>query len=156
MYKTLPKASGSFKRVKVRHRNLAADNPYSFLAEKFGATFPKRTVDCSTTLPLVESTDRDLYYIFPTNGYKVVYSRHIDNLRDTCDSLTEAVLQTHMTVGIDWLEDVTRDAYEFSPSLKHAADGGDILVYNMSHFYAIRASDYNYSDILKFANKGLN
>ena len=92
----------------------------------------------------------DMFFIFPVNGFKFMYSPSVRYMEydygERLETLQEA---TSDGEGHKLLLDVMQFEYVQDQNLLHAIQSGDeIIVYGISHFYAIRESSVeNYSTL---------
>lgn len=140
LIKSLPKNSDGFRRVKVRKKKNIKEFEKQF-NESFFMEFDdirNRAVFVNGHQP--NSNDVEPFYIFPTNGYRFMYSPQVFNstelYKDTFDKLIEASGDD----GIDIFRELLQLSYSYD-NLPNAIDSGcEIILYDISYYYAIRAS----------------
>ena len=143
LLKALPTSNVGFRRVKVRQRK-GRDN----VAEVFDRAFSERctnlrqrSVFAYPTPPLI-TENTELYYIFPINGYKCLYSKEVTNsgyaYSEVIDTLFEQFSDTDTAVEI--VTDLLK--YTYTTENLHAgmASGSEIILYGIPYYYAVRAA----------------
>lgn len=146
LYKMLPTNGEGFRRVKIRRKARHSHLLEKYFDMAFREEYPDlrlRSMVAHTRIPTdVSSPYEELFYVFPTDGYKVLFNRNLNDYETYLDSLNPLISSSETLV-----KDVIEYSFEKSLHIHEAIEiGGDVLVYNIQNYYAIRASliaDYN-------------
>lgn len=147
LYKILPSSGEGFRRIKMRKKS-----KHAFMAEKyFDVAFNSqykdlrlRSMVAHTTLPDVIEEGLEPFYVFPVDGFKVLYNKNTPeyskymkelDIVDTC--IAPVVLPTLFE---SCYSDDMSEAFE---------SNSDIVIFDISCYYAIRISLVeNYQDFI--------
>lgn len=143
LLKALPASYADFQRVKVRMQK-HKDALNEVFDKAFGEEFynlRQRAVFAKTTL--TESKDGfETFYIFPTDGYKILYSTSVTNsnsdYRQVVDTIVEQ-LEDHQQ-ATELLSDVLKMSYRTDNLCEGIASNAEIIFYGIPFYYAVRAS----------------
>lgn len=142
IFKRLDFTYGTSAKVKVRHSQTFATN--KVLDEAFGSSIENTIVPVITqALDHVTSSD-EWYYVFPTNGYKYLYSKYIPDYRYQ--------IATMEAKGVDrsLMVESVRESYTHKEQLAEGIGSCvEILLYGLQSFYVVSCSQYpSYSSLL--------
>lgn len=139
LYKLLPRQYNDVQRIKVRKRKERRES--ATFNEAFSELQPQlleRMVITQTT-PRSENADEDLFFVFPSNGYKCLFSVVGANLEETYVALARQLGEDDSTMSA-----VLQYAYSGSVLNEGLLENRELLIYNMPFYYAVRANiDYD-------------
>lgn len=141
LIKSLPRHSDGFRKVKVRKKRTTDE-----FVQKFNESFFTEFNDIRNRAVFVNGNqpvnkDTELFYVFPTDGYRFMYSPEVFNstelYKDTFDKLIQTAGKNN---GMEIFTEMLQLTYTYD-NLPIAIDRGcEIILYDISHYYAIRAS----------------
>lgn len=145
MLKSLPEIYEDFQKVKVRKRkhtntfsnmfNGAFKDEINSLRERSIFANGLATFEHNT----VENTEP--FYVFPTNGYKFLYSKEVENSTESYKQVLESILnQLGEKSGKDVFADLLRFTYISENLPAGIESGAEIIIYGIPFYYAIRES----------------
>jgi hypothetical protein len=142
LIKTLPKIGEGFRRVKVRHRKTLSKVGKSFDAviESEYKNFINRCVTAYNHYPDITNPLMEHFFIFPVDGYKVIYNPSISNSTTQLEKIY-SLLESSMGAesSMQTLSDMV--AMSYTPyKFEKNHNPCEFLIYDISHFYAIRTS----------------
>lgn len=150
MYRSLPSSYEDFHRVKVRLQK-RKDGVSDVFERAFGQDFNnlrQRAIFASSTKPVVED-NTEPFYVFPTNGYRFLYSKEVTNsnhdYRNVIDKLVSEL--GNLNEATDIVTDLLKYTYSTSMLNEGISSGAEIIFYSIPYYYAVRASTYNYDDL---------
>lgn len=140
MIKALPKHADGFRKVKVRKKKVK-----DLFEEQFNKSFftefneiRNRAVFVNGTQPV--SSDTELFYVFPINGYRFMYSPTVHDstelYKDTFDKLIRSVGDT----GMDIFKEMLQLSYTYEDLQYGINQGCEVIIYDIPYYYAIRTS----------------
>jgi len=153
LLKNLPVSYDDVCRVKIRQKkprkvfehtlNGAFQQEHALLAQRSIFSNGESTF-------IAESAGVEPFFIFPTNGFKFMYSREVENSSADYKIVFEKVFEEF---GEDEGEKILTDILRFSYTNKHLAEGirsgAEVIIYNIPYYYAVRVGATNsYSDLL--------
>jgi hypothetical protein len=150
LVKSLPRSLHDFNRIKVRKKKGKSDFDEvfndSFLNEY--SDIRHRAVFASGTQ--VEDDLHEHFYIFPIDSYDFMFSPMVSNstveYRDTFDTLIEAAGKDN---GVEIFKDMLKMSYQYNDLPKALKSGCEIILYGISHYYAVRKSSVvNYNSLI--------
>lgn len=151
IYKNLPTSYNDFHKVKVRQHK-RRDKVVEVFNKAFSAeqaNLRQRAVYSYGAVPSIQE-GMETFYVFPTDGYRFLYSTEVknsgDNLRNVLDVLFEQLEQKEAV-------EVVVDLLKYTYSKTHLVEGilakAEILFYGIPSYYAVRVSACkNYRDLL--------
>lgn len=148
--KMLPIKYDGFTKIKVRYQKNLADIDKLFF--EYYKTERNLFTKCILTNGNMEAHDtKELFYIFPINGYKFLYNTEIGDYKTTytemVDSLFNIIDPTIVDSIINEHFKTTYTSVDLAVGIESTCQ---IILYNIPYFYAIRASLIeNYSDFLR-------
>lgn len=141
LIKALPKHTDGYRKVKVRKRKIKEEFEKTF-NDSFFTEFNdirNRAVFVNGTQNATEDTE--LFYIFPIDGYRFMYSPEVFNstelYKDTFDRLIRTAGKND---GMDIFQEILQLSYTYDDLAKGIDIGCEIIIYDISHYYAIRKS----------------
>lgn len=143
LYKLLPRNYTDFHRVKVRQKNTDDDLSEAY-NRAFGMQFRnlrQRAVFASGTSP--EPTDTtEPFYVFPTNGYKYLYSKEVKNSNADYKQVMESLFQRFEdnNKALDIVTDVLKYTYLRENLAEGIISESEIILYGIPHYYAVRTA----------------
>lgn len=143
LLKALPSSYTDFQRVKVRMQK-HKDTLTEVFDKAFGEDFynlRQRSVFARGSSPVLKEGFEE-FYIFPTDGYKLLYSASVtdssDNYRQVIDTLIEQFDdQTQVT---ELVSDVIKMTYSTENLLEGIVSNSEIIFYGIPFYYAARIS----------------
>lgn len=155
LLKSLPSSYSNCHRVKVRLQK-RRDQVTDVFERAFGRDFTnlrQRAVFAYPTPPLVEE-GFDLFYVFPVNGFKYLYSKEVQNssneYRSVISTLVEQFDDTASAAEI--VADLLKYTYCSDALLEGIESGSEIILYGIPYYYAVRTSACaDYQSLLSMA-----
>ena len=149
LIRTLPIVGEGFRKVKLRKRNRYTEQSEVF----FDKAFSDRQVELrlrsmiAHSIPPVDIADElELFYVFPINGYKILYNKNVNDYREYASTLAPIIATS---VAEELLTQLFEYTYEDDDINDAILAGAEILIYNISYYYAVRASLYGgYDDLV--------
>lgn len=143
LLKALPTTYFNFHKVKVRLQK-RRDSVTDVFERAFGETFVNLRQRAIFTYPsspeLTEQTE--LFYVFPINGYKFLYSKEVTNssndYRRVVDTLFEQFEDQQQASDI--ITDLLKYTYCSTSLHEGIVSNSEIIVYGIPFYYAVRAS----------------
>jgi len=153
LLKNLPAQSEDFRKVKLRLRKNKARNEFAkTFNEAFNEIPQLRQRALFANGPesfIAESGEKEPFYIFPTNGFKFMYSLEVSNSNtDYMDAFDTILEQFHHDTQL--MEQVLKYTYTRENLAEGIQRGSEIIVYNIPYCYAIRESSVpSYEDLIE-------
>jgi hypothetical protein len=147
LLKTLPVTKDGFIKLKIRHKknkkylSSKTFNIFNSALEKYHTNITFKAlygypIEAVETLSESEST-RELFYIFPTNGYKYIYN---PNVKSSFAAYNDALSKLQGNNLETAFKEILQESY-VDKDLKNAMiSGSEVIFFNISHYYAIRKS----------------
>lgn len=136
VYKALPSSYNSFQKVKVRHHSRHDD-----VSEAFDGAFNNiisRSIYTQSSY-INETRGLEPFYVFPTDGYRYVYSKGVQN-----SSLNFRDIMETLNGNVDDVVDITTDLIKYTYSKVKLVEGiisnSEIIFYGIPQFYAVRVT----------------
>lgn len=150
VFKFLPSSYFDLQKVKVRKHKTS-----SKFAETFNEAFEHDVKDLRQRAVFTESArpvsieGKDLFYVFPRDGYKYMYCTEVkhsaDDYKQVFDSLFEQFEE-------EKAEQLIHDLLKFSYTRNNLHEGikeqAEIIFYNIPYYYVARVSATKYDDLL--------
>lgn len=143
LLKSLPAAYFNFHKVKVRLQK-RRDQVSDVFERAFGHEFVnlrQRAVFAYPTIPTV-TEGTDLFYVFPINGYKYLYSKEVNNssvdYHHVIDTLVEQFDDPSQASEI--VTDLLKYSYVSTNLQEGISSDSEIIMYGIPYYYAIRRS----------------
>lgn len=154
IHKALPKSYSDIHKVKVRFKKKAdlvsAAFNHAFLHETHKIS--QRAVFAQSDLIEHTSPDLDIFYVFPINNYKFLYSKEVTNsssdYKQVVDTIFESFDDVEYATGI--ITDLLKFSYSSQNLNEGITAGSEIIFYGIPYYYAVRASTFpDYTQIIK-------
>lgn len=145
LYIPLSSEYDDVRRVKVRKRKvdeLIKETIDSAFGEFYNMS--QRCVIASTVRVLTED-EKDLFYVFPINGYKYWYNTQIRDPRKTIQEMYSKQVDEEI------ISEVLKSTVQ-STNIQEAADNKSaVVIYNIPYFYGVRVNNNtsNYKQLLR-------
>lgn len=152
LLKPLPLAYNTLHRVKVRlHKRTDT------LGEVFNRAFEERfnklrqrAIFTYASAPQL-TEDQETYYVFPTNGYKYLYSKEVTNssadYKKVIDTLSESFDDS--ATASDIVTDLLKFTYTSDKLYEGIAASAEVILYGIPYYYAVKVSATNgYTQLL--------
>lgn len=143
LFKALPKTYPDFKRVKIRFKRQTSllSNVYNqaFVAETKQLT--QRAVFAYPYCPALDESS-ELFYVFPVDGYRFLYSNEVSNSTTDYRSVVETIFEQFEdpTKASDTISDLLKYTYACEDLHEGMTQGAEIIVYGIPSYYVLRAS----------------
>lgn len=149
LQKSLPESYDDTHRVKVRKRKSRSEFSNTFNEAFTDDVHELRQRAIFVNGTISESSNEDLFYIFPLDGFKFIYSTEVTNSTEQYRSVFESILATLDNHAEITFQDLLKFTYK-SKNLKEGIDSGaEIIIYNTPCYYAIRQTTYpDYEELL--------
>jgi hypothetical protein len=142
LYKSLLSGKDGFIKVKARHRKIH-DNSFE---SAFNSAFQNQTkkilskaIFCNVDEIILPNHEN--YYVFPINGYKILYSKNDKNTSKTYQNalaeILDIVAEQH---AVSLLTTILENDYTDESLSEALLNKKEILIYNIPYFYAIKCS----------------
>lgn len=144
VFRVLPSTYSAIQRVKVRQQRRSDTVSEAFNAafsDKFHNIVP-RGIFTQSAPPETISEGTELFYVFPINGYKYIYSKGVQNsnlnFRDVMETLAHNVKDAF---------DITTDLIKYTYTQRNLTEGitsrSEIIFYGIPYFYAVKVSAFD-------------
>lgn len=143
LMKLLPATCFNFQKVKVRLQK-KRDRVTDVFERAFGEQFPKLRQRAVFTYPNVipESAGQDLFYVFPINGYKYMYSKEVTNssadYQRVIDTLVEQLDDT--SEATDIASGLLKYSYSNASLQEAFSSRSEVILYSIPYYYAVRVN----------------
>ncbi len=151
LLKNLPQDYEDFRKVKLRMRKKKADNKF---AKTFNEAFDEiphlrqRAMFANGSTSFVpETVEREPFYVFPTDGYKFMYSMEVTNSNTDYMKAFDVILE-QFCGDTELMEQVLKYSYTKENLQEGIKRGSEIILYNMPYCYVIRESSVEYTKLL--------
>lgn len=153
IYKTLSNTYSDLHKVKVR-----LQKKEDLVSGALDKAFMENTYSLSNrsvfAYPHIQpsnirnESNLDLFYVFPINGYKFLYSKEVINatndFKPVIDTLTQSFDNNNEAIEI--VSDLLKYTYTGTNLTEGIISSAEIIFYNIPYYYAVRVStelDYN-------------
>ena len=154
LYKTLPISTQDVNRIKVRHKKNNNKLSEAF-TEAFKTNVREKSIFTSAKKPSIIEEDKELFYVFPTNNYKCLYSTEIHNSQTeykvVCEALFEHYTDEQEAVSI--ISEMLKISYTNQNLCEGLYKEAEIMIYGIPAYYAVRESSIAYDDLMYVLNK---
>lgn len=154
LYKALPVTYNDFHRVKVRQQKSK-----DLISEAFNNAFKtefynirQRAVFSLPTIPQVDE-NTESFFIFPTNGFKFLYSKEVKNSSGDYQEVINTLVEQFddPSTAIDLLTDIVKYTYTQDSLTEAISSNSEIILYGIPSYYAIKCSAVpSYNHIIKY------
>lgn len=152
LYKMLPSVGEGFRRVKIRKKSKHEHLFERYFDMAFGSEYKDlrlRSMIAQTNEPIVESNGMEVFYVFPIDGYRILYNKQIPDYAQYIEALSETIHNTNSVEEL--LTHLFQYAYQHGTAKEAAESGTDVLVYDIPYYYAVRKSLItNYNDFITY------
>lgn len=153
LYKVLPSTYGGFKKIKIRKKSKHKSEIEKYFDLAFYGIYKDlrlRSMLAHLKKPTVETPEtHEVYYVFPKNGFKVIYNSEIGDYENYIKELEDKVSKCENK------DLILKELFSFSYNTVDFSDidcynDNDLLIYNIPYYYAIKGSLIdNYSEFVK-------
>lgn len=149
LFRNLSTMLPDITRVKLRHKKDAQSPINHVFAEAFAPKVRERSLFAKSTVSIKEDTEP--FYIFPTNGYKYLYSLDVKDSTTEYNKLCET-LYTSMDEeqATNVFSDMLRFTYHSDKLYQGIINESEILFYDIPAFYAVRVSSIAYPKLIDY------
>lgn len=151
LYRAFNRQNPDIFRVKVRHRK-PTDSVWeqcfnTYFSEQF-TDIRKRAVFAYPTPP-PETESFEPYFIFPIDGYSFTYSPTVHDSHLQYEELFAFMNKNfeHDTARKLFIDNLEHSYKNDSPQLAIESNS-EILLFGISHYFAIRAKAFHYNDLI--------
>ena len=151
VFKALPSQYKDIQKVKVRKHRLKKTE----FGQTFNEAFEDQFVDLReravfTNSQIFESnSERDLFYVFPKNGYKFMYCTEVTHSTNDYKLIYETLFNQFEH---EKAEQLIRDLLQFNYTHENLYEGiekqVEVIFYNVPYYYAARVDVFEYNDLL--------
>jgi len=155
LVKSLPMTYNDIHKVKVRLHKKKND-----FIETFNQAFTneirnlrQRAIFASSSPANIQVNESDeMFYVFPTNGYKFFYNKEVANSNEDYKQAFDTILE-QLGGNNDEAVQVIADLLKYTYTSKNLIEGiqneSEIILYNIPFYYAVRASVFpEYDELL--------
>ncbi|MCK9369630.1 hypothetical protein M0R04_06955 [Candidatus Dojkabacteria bacterium] len=149
MYKALPKSYSDVHKVKARFKK-RIDEVTPCFNKAFGSKASRLRQRAIFAYPSYPTTTEytELFYIFPINNYKFLYSHEVMNSNSDYKQVIDTLFKTFDDA--DKASDIMIELLKYTYSTQHLYEGiianTELIFYGIPYYYAVRTSaclDYN-------------
>lgn len=150
LFKTLPSAYDDLQKVKVRkHRSTTK------FSETFNEAFEEEIRDLRqravfANSKIMETTqDDNLFYVFPKNGYKFMYSTEVTHSTNDYQQVFDSIFEQFEDKKAEQLiHDLLKFTYTHDNLYEGLVKEVEIILYNIPYYYSARVDAFDYPDLL--------
>lgn len=139
LIKSLPSVGEGFRKVKVRRRNSYSHEYERYFDASMSGIYKDirlRSIMIDRSTSIIEDDSLEPFYIFPIDGYKILYNKHVTNSTQYMQEIDKIVKDS-----VD-AENLLKHLFEFTYGnidLKTALqEDAEIIIYSIPYYYAIR------------------
>ena len=151
LYKSLQSTYGDIKLVKVRFQK-QRDVTSDIFEHVFGESKPGGFKERSVIAYPIHPPPRDgyeVFYVFPTNGYKFIYSPMIkDSMSDLGGVVNTLMTQLDEVETASLAGDLLKYSYQSSNLVEGMLNNSEIIIHNISNFFVVRATHISYQSLI--------
>lgn len=157
-FKMLSDTYEDFSKVKIRHKKHETLASHSLDSAVDAKVYNRAMFTYGNNILTSNQTDKQMYYVFPSNGYSYLYSTSVVQsdlaIRTMFFDLFEKMAPNSSNQITNLVSDLLKFTYVDSNLCEGLSLGNEILFYNISCFYVVKQSsyvDYNelYSEITR-------
>ena len=142
LLKTLPSNYANFKKIKVRKKKLQIISTLNRIFRNIiGIDLYETTMFASKNVSLENSINLDLFYVFPVDKYKFLYSLEVKNTSINYGQLLKTL---SAELGDFLSEEVVTELIELNYVQDNLAEGikaeAEIIFFGIPKYYVIRCS----------------
>lgn len=151
LFRQLPTTYADLHRVKVRLQK-RKDGVTDVFERAFGQEYNnirQRAVFASTTIPTVTETTEP-FYVFPTNGYRFLYSKEVKDSDSDYRNIIDKLVQElgNLNEATDIVTDLLKYTYSTCKLYEGMVSGAEVIFYGIPYYYAVRADVCDYKDLV--------
>lgn len=149
LFKQLPETYADMHRVKVRLQK-RKDGVSDVFERAFGhENLRQRAVFASSLVPVVTEA-QEPFYVFPTDGYKFLYSKEVTNsnadYRGVIDKLVSEL--GNLNEATDIVTDLLKYTYSTRNLLEGIESNAEVIFYGIPYYYAVRVGVCDYESLI--------
>ena len=151
IFKILPSSYNDLQKVKVRKQRGDKTKFSQTFNEAFGDEIRDlRQRAIFTNSQIVETTvDTDLFFVFPTDGYKFMYSKEVTHSSNDYQQVFDSLFEQFED---EKAEQMIHDLLKFTYVRENLFEGiekqSEIIFYNVPYYYSARATTFQYDNLL--------
>lgn len=142
-----------FAKIKIRFHN--QNNKFietfnnAFLESHNISNLHQRALFASTVDTFVPDQDKTPIFVFPRNGFKLLYNQQISNANEECKNILENLSEDNSNAEL-LLKHLLQYTYSDADLSEAINSKAEVILYNMPWYYGIRADLFeNYSTLLQ-------
>ena len=139
VYRALPTTYEAFQKVKVRHHNRQDEVSEAFNGA-FSNIIPRGIFTQSAYIN--ELAGMEPFYVFPTNGYRYVYSKGVQSSSNNYREVMET-LHKNVSDAVDITIDLIKYTYTKTKLVEGIISNSEIIFYGIPQYYAVKVSAIN-------------
>jgi len=149
VFKVLASSYDDIQKVKVRkHRQKTK------FSQTFNEAFENQIRDLRqravfTNSQIIEADEKDLFYVFPKNGYKFMYCTEVTHSTNDYQQVFDSLFEQF---DDDKAEQMIHDLLKFTYTHENLYEGlekqVEVIFYNVPYYYAARVNSFNYENLL--------
>ena len=151
LYKSLPSTYGEMKRVKVRFqkpRDVTSEIFENVFGESRPGGFKERSVIAYPSPPILKE-GHELFYVFPTDGFKFIYSPMIkDSITDLGGVVNTLMTQLDIVESTSIAADLLKYSYQCDNLVEGILSDSEIIIHDMSNFIVVRVANIPYPSLI--------
>ncbi len=152
IFRMLPSSGEGFRKIKIRKKTKHTKEFERYFDMAFREQYKDlrlRSMIAQTKPHADVTVGMEEFYIFPPNGFQVIFNKQIESYAEYIDSLQE-VIQTSNNAE-ELLRSLFRYTYTKGNISEAISCGSDVLIYDMSYYYAVRKSLFpDYSSFITY------
>ena len=153
IHKILPNTYDDIQKVKARFKKKTDDvtNCFNKAFEHEASNLRQRAIFAYTTPPII-TEDLDLFYIFPINHYKILYSPEVTHSNSNYKQVIDTLFETFSDINeaTDIITDILKYTYSTQNLYEGLTSSAEIIFHGIPYYYAVRVtSEIAYKQIIK-------
>lgn len=151
LVKNLSKKYTDIQKVKVRLRkkNDQISETFNKAFKHQAAKMHQRAVFANGMKGVNEDSERDLFYVFPLNGFKFMYNSEIVSSTKEYKTSFDIIFEQFDEVSAGKiLSDLLKYTYTSTQLTEGLQSGAEIIIYNIAYYYAVRVDSIEYNELL--------
>lgn len=153
LHKILPTTYNDIQKVKARFKKKTDEvsNYFNKAFETETSNLRQRAIFAYTTPPTI-TEDLDLFYVFPINQYKFLYSPEVTNSNSNYKQVIDTLFETFSDVNeaTEIITDLLKYTYSAQNLYEGLSSSAEIIFYGIPYYYAVRVTPkITYKQIIK-------
>lgn len=152
IFRMLPTAGEGFRKIKIRKKtrhNKEFERYFDMAFREQYKDLRLRSMIAQTKPLTSVSSGMEEFYIFPPNGFQVMFNKQVESYVEYIDSLQDVIASSNNAEEL--LRSLFRYTYTNGDIGDAIAHGSDILIYDIPYYYAVRKSLFpDYSSFITY------